>query len=111
MLQCELARERVEAAHALDRDEDGFVRRKTRVREGGQLVAEVAFQFGHVGAVDGLPAAPVHPPSRELLFERLLERRAVHESRQAVTAFPPWPSASVASTSCIYIGALCLSAD
>ncbi len=83
VLAREFSGERVEAAHALDRDEEGFVRRKTGVREGGQLVAEVAFELGHVGTVDGLPATQVHPPLRDLLFEG----RAVQRRRHAGHAF------------------------
>ena len=92
---CELARQRVEATHALDRDEEGFVPCQTGFGEHPHLVAQVALELLHVWAVDGPPTAQVRPPLRDLF----LERRVVGGGRHAVHAFIQIPL-RVSSTSC-----------
>ena len=87
----EFARQRIEAAHALDRDQESFIRCQAGVGERPQLVAQMALQFLHVGTVKGLPAAQVRSPLRDLLLERL-----IGESRHTVHAcHPDAPQGSV----------------
>ena len=87
VLTRELPRERVEAAHAFHRDEEGFVVRQTSLGEHRQLVAQVAFKLLHVQSMDGLPAAQVHPLLRDLLLKEF----AIDGGRHAVRAFIQLP--------------------
>ena len=82
MRACELARQRIEAAHALHRDEERFVTCQPALGERRQLVAQMSLELLHVGTVKGLPAADVRPPLRDLLLERLID-----EGRHTVHAF------------------------
>ena len=90
----ELARQRVEAAHALDRDQERFISRQPGLGERRQLVAEMPLELFHVGTVNGLPAEQVGPPLRDLLLER-----SIGEGRHAVHAFIQRPR-RVSSTTC-----------
>ena len=85
MLARELAREGVEVAHPLDRDEERLVGREARLGESRDLLAQMVLELRHVDGVDGLPAAEVAPPLVDLLLERRRLSRSGH--RQA-----PWSS-------------------
>ncbi len=90
----ELARQRVEAAHALDRDEERFVRRQAAVGQRLQLVAQMAFELFDVGAMHALAAPHVRAPLRDLFLER-----SIGGGRHAVHLFIQRPR-SVSSTTC-----------
>ncbi len=75
MRACELARQRIEAAHALHRDQERLIRRKAGLGERRQLVAQMALELFHVGTVNGLAAAQVRTPLRDLFLERLIGER------------------------------------
>ncbi len=94
MRACELARQRIEAAHALDRDQERFIPCQAGLGERHQLVAQMSLELLHVGTVKGLPAADVRPPLRDLLLER-----SIGEGRHAVHAFIQIPR-RVPSTTC-----------
>ena len=94
VLARELARQRIEAAHALDGDQEGFVSCQAGLRERRQLVAQMSLELLDVRTVKGLPAAHVRPPLRDLLLERL-----VGEGRHAGHAFIQMPR-RVSSTTC-----------
>ena len=89
-----LARQRIEAAHPLDRDQECFIPCQAGLDERRQLVAQVSLELLHVGAVKSRPAAYVRPPLRDLLLER-----SIGEGRHAVHAFIQMPR-SVTSTTC-----------
>ncbi len=91
---CELARQRIEAAHALDRDQEGFFSCQAGLGQRRQLVAQMSLELLDVGTVKGLPAAQILPPLRDLLLERL-----IGEGRHAVHACIQIPR-SVPSTTC-----------
>jgi hypothetical protein len=57
MRACELARQRIEVAHALDRDQERFIAGEAGLGERRPLIAQMSFEFLHVGTVNGLPAA------------------------------------------------------
>ena len=94
MLACELARQRVEAAHALDRDQEGLFSGQASLGQRRQLVAQMSLELLDVGTVKGLPAAQILPPLRDLLLERL-----IGEGRHTVHAFIQIPR-RVPSTAC-----------
>ena len=54
---CELARQRIEAAHSLDRDQESFIPCQAGLGERRQLVAQMSLELLHIGTVKGLPAA------------------------------------------------------
>ena len=56
MRECELARQCIEAAHALDRDQERFISGQAGFGERHQLVAQMSLELLHVGTVKGLPA-------------------------------------------------------
>jgi hypothetical protein len=71
-------------------DRFGFIPSQACFGEYRYLVAEVALQFLHVGTVQGLPAAQVRPPLRDLLLERLIgeSRHTVHAAIQMPRRVP-----------------------
>ena len=83
---CELARQRIQAAHALDRDQEGFVPCQAGLGERHQLVAQMPLELLHVGTMKGGPAAHVRAPLGDLLLER-----SIGEGRHAVHAFIQMP--------------------
>ena len=95
VLACELAGERVETPHALDRHQESFVRRQASTGEHQHLVAQVPLQFLHVGAVDSPTPTQVAPPLRDLL----LERWVIGGGRHAVRTLSQMPL-RVSSTTC-----------
>ena len=88
----ELSRQRIEAAHALDRDQERFITCQPALGERRQLIAQMSLELLDVGSVKGLPAADVRPPLRDLFLERL-----IGECRHTVHAFIQMPR-SVPST-------------
>ena len=90
MLACELARQRIEAAHALDRDQEGLFSGQAGLGQRRQLVAQMRLELLDVGTVKGLAAAQVLPPLRDLLLERLIGegRHAVHACIQRPRRVP-----------------------
>src|SRR6266540_2352569 len=80
MLACELARERIEVAHALDRDQEGLFSGEAGPGQGRQLVAQMPLELLDVRTVKDLAATQILPPLRDLLLERLIGegRHAVH---------------------------------
>ena len=94
MLAGELARQRVEAAHALDRDQEGLFSGQAGLGQRRQLVAQMPLELLDVGAVKGLAAAQILPPLRDLLLER-----SIGEGRHAVHACIQSPR-RVLSTTC-----------
>ena len=80
VLARELPRERVEAAHALHRDQERFIRGKPCVDQGCHLLAQMVFQLRDIDRVDRLPPAEVVPPLVELLFQRNRVTRGGHFS-------------------------------
>jgi len=75
MLACELARQRIEVAHAFDRDQEGFVPCQAGLGERHDLVAQVSLELFHVGTVKGVPAAYERTPLRNVFFERSIGKR------------------------------------
>ena len=86
----ELARQRIEAAHALDRDQERFISCQAGLGERRQLVAQMSLELLDVGTVKGLPAAQVRPPLRDLFLERLIGdgRHTVHACIQIPRRVP-----------------------
>ena len=72
MRACELARQRIEIAHALDRDQKCFIPCQTGFGERRQLVAKMSLELLHVGTLNGLPAAQVVAPLRDLILDWLI---------------------------------------
>ena len=70
MLACELARQRIEVAHALDCDQEGFVPCQAGLGERHDLVAQTSLELFHVGTGKGVSAAYERAPLRDVLFER-----------------------------------------
>jgi hypothetical protein len=69
VLARELARERVEVAHPLDRDEERLVRREPGLGQRRDLLAQVILELRHVDGVDRLPSPEEAPPLVDLLLE------------------------------------------
>src|SRR5437867_10582350 len=82
MLARELARQRIEAAHALDRDQERFIPGKAGLGERHQLVAQMSLELLDVRTVNRPPAPEVLAPLRDLLLER-----RIGECRHTVHAF------------------------
>ena len=94
MLGCELTRQRIEIAHALDRNQECFIPCQTGLGERRQLIAQMSLELLHVGTLKTLTAAYVRAPLRDLLFERL-----IGEGRHAGHSFIQIPR-RVPSTTC-----------
>ncbi len=104
VLACKFARQRIEAAHALDRDEESLVARQTCLGERRHLLAEVVLELRDVGPMYGPPATQVLAPVRDLF----LERRGVGEHRHAGHAFIQIPRSVPSTTShCCFWTASC----
>ena len=84
------ARQRIEAAHALDRDQERFVSGEAGLGERSELIAQMSLELLNVGAVNGLPAAQGRPPLRDLIFHRLIGegRHTVHACIQIPRRVP-----------------------
>ena len=70
VLARELARERVQVAHALDGDQERLIFRQPRLGEAAHLVAQVRFELLDVRPRDGAAPAQVGAPLADLFFER-----------------------------------------
>ena len=90
MRACELAGQRIEATHPLDRDQERFIPCQAGLGERRQLVAQMSLELLHVRTVNGPPAAQVLPPLRDLLLERSIDEggHTVHASIQIPRRVP-----------------------
>ncbi len=71
MLARELPRQIVQRAHALDGDQEGFVRRESGFGQRPDLLAQVVLQLRHIDGVNRLSARQVRPPLVDLLLESM----------------------------------------
>jgi hypothetical protein len=78
VLARELAGEGVQAAHALDRDQERLVLREPRLDEGTHLVAQMRFQFLDIRPRDGAAPSQVGAPLADLFFERRVVGGGAH---------------------------------
>ena len=69
MLASEFARKGVDAAHALDRNQEGLVRREPCVGQRRNLLAQMVLQFRHVDGMDRLATVQIAAPQINLLLE------------------------------------------
>lgn len=90
----ELARQRIEVAHALYGNEERFIATQAGLGQLRQLIAEMGLELLDIGAVERLAASHVGAPLRDLLLEW-----AIVECRHAVQASIQMPR-SVLSTAC-----------
>ena len=95
MRACELARQRIEIAHALDRDQECFIPCQAGLGERRQLIAQMSLELLRVGAVKTLLAAYARAPLRAICSSSGF----IGEGRHAVTAFIQMPR-RVTSTAC-----------
>ncbi len=70
VLARKLARESVEAPHALDGDQERLILCQARLSEGAHMVAQMRFELLDVRRVDGAAPAQVGTPLADLLLER-----------------------------------------
>jgi hypothetical protein len=69
MLACELVREGVDAAHALQRDQEGLVAGQPGAGETRHLPTQLTLQGRKIDGFTALPTAEVGAPLLDLLFE------------------------------------------
>ena len=91
----ELARQRVEVAQALHRDQERLVLIETGFTQRADLIAEVVFELLHIDRSDRLPAAHEGPPLPHASLQPL-----AHRSARSGPAEASQMPRSVASTSC-----------
>src|SRR5207249_9759490 len=84
MLARELAREGVQAAQALDGDQERLVLRQPRLDEGTDLVAQVRFELRNVRPGDGAAPAQIGAPLADLLLERRVVGGGAHAGQALI---------------------------
>ena len=86
MLARELQGQGIDASHALDRDQEGFVTSQSCAGEFTDLVTQMVLELGHVSRDPTVQVtAQVFAPLRDLVFER----RAVGEGRSCRARLHP----------------------
>ncbi len=101
VLAGELTRQRIDAAHALDGDQERFVVVEATGGEVGDLPAEVVFHLVGVGGGDGLMAENVSAPSVDLALELGLRGHARPSAAGGrATVRHTWSSASATTSHC-----------